>query len=83
MMCQCAVEEAKIAKAGALGPSVRCDELGNYHHTQCTGSQCYCVHPHTGESQLGTEAHIADIAQLEDRCARQQLDETHRIAPSK
>ncbi|KAF0311433.1 Synaptotagmin 1 [Amphibalanus amphitrite] len=69
MMCNCAIEEAEIQKDGRIGVTLQCDELGNYHHTQCTGTSCYCVHPHSGEKKIGTESNIVDLDRLEARCA--------------
>ncbi|KAF0311434.1 hypothetical protein FJT64_017754 [Amphibalanus amphitrite] len=69
MMCKCALKEDEIQKDGRPGVSIKCDELGNYHHTQCTGTSCYCVHPHSGEKKIGTESNINDIDRLEARCA--------------
>ncbi|XP_037089500.1 equistatin-like [Pollicipes pollicipes] len=69
MQCRCAREEHEIAEAGQLGSSVKCDVQGNYHHTQCRGSSCYCVHPATGEAREGTEAHVGEFSALEEKCS--------------
>ena len=46
MKCQCAREKESLK--GLIGKWVNCDNIGNYKSQQCTGSVCYCVHPHTG-----------------------------------
>ena len=43
MHCRCAREEWQLRKQRLPGRSVRCDQLGNYHPQQCTGSSCYQV----------------------------------------
>ena len=67
MKCNCAIEE--FNNEGIIGPQTNCDDIGNYHHTQCTGTSCYCVDKKTGERRIGSESNIADIRELEKRCA--------------
>ncbi|XP_043198438.1 saxiphilin-like [Amphibalanus amphitrite] len=68
--CRCARQEFEHREGGRVGVSVSCDEKGDFHHTQCLGSGCYCVHPLTGEKLQGEnlEGHIGGYAELEARC---------------
>ena len=68
--CRCAREEHEISLSGNVGVTLSCDEKGDYRHTQCRGSACFCVHPHTGEELRGDRlsGHVAQISQLSRRC---------------
>ena len=52
---ECARLRYEQSVAGRLGPSVVCNELGNFERHQCTGSQCHCVDGVTGQRLPGTE----------------------------
>ena len=71
MTCVCAAKEEEINRSGRIGEWVSCDEYGNYEPVQCTGSSCYCAHPHTGERQLDVTVHIRDRDTLDAYCTGQ------------
>jgi len=74
MVCNCAREESEIV---GYGKTVKCDEFGDYHHTQILGSSCFCSDRVSGKS-TGTEKDITECQQLETQCVAERSE---RAAP--
>jgi len=65
MVCNCAREESEIV---GYGKTVKCDDFGDYHHTQQLGDGCFCADRVTGQ-KTGINSHITKCEQLEVACA--------------
>ncbi|XP_037068132.1 thyroglobulin-like [Pollicipes pollicipes] len=77
MHCGCVRLKYEVNLSGQAGTRVTCNELGNFHSHQCTGSVCYCVDHLTGERKPGAEdVHVSESERLEQLCA--PLGANHR-----
>ena len=63
--CKCAREQHEYSKTGLLGKMFSCDDLGNYHKVQCSGSVCYCADEDGKQKEGDQGVHIAQSKDLQ------------------